>query len=271
MALDLRACLNAISDVVNNRPHPLRQFDQIFMKTADMLLQTEHVGRVFREKKVIFIGDGDAIGLCLVHLHKLGLLENSPESVHVLDLDERIVMSIRNFADTFGISDRVTAELYNVAEPLPEEHWEKYDGFYTNPPWGASNNGRSVEAFLKRGIEAVGKDATGCLVLPDHKNYQWTHDVLLATQRIVIKYGFMISTLLPEFHKYHLDDAPDLTSCSMVIQRVEYNPTTYSSKSLDKTMLENFYGIQSPLKVKFVRDLTNGHKYPSRDYELELF
>ena len=47
MAIDLRACLNAISDVVNNRPRPLREFDQIFMKTADMLLQTEHVGRLF--------------------------------------------------------------------------------------------------------------------------------------------------------------------------------------------------------------------------------
>jgi hypothetical protein len=26
MAIDLRACLNAISDVVNNRPRPLREF-----------------------------------------------------------------------------------------------------------------------------------------------------------------------------------------------------------------------------------------------------
>ena len=44
--LDLRRSLNAISDVVNNRPRPLREFDQIFMKTADMLLQTDHVGRL---------------------------------------------------------------------------------------------------------------------------------------------------------------------------------------------------------------------------------
>ena len=36
MAIDLRACLNAISDVVNNRPRPLWEFDQIFMKIADM-------------------------------------------------------------------------------------------------------------------------------------------------------------------------------------------------------------------------------------------
>jgi hypothetical protein len=54
--LDLRRSLNAISDVVNNRPRPLREFDQIFMKTADVLLQTEHVGRLFEGKRVIFYG-----------------------------------------------------------------------------------------------------------------------------------------------------------------------------------------------------------------------
>lgn len=95
--LDLRKCLNAISDVVNNRPRPLREFDQIFMKTADMLLQTEHGGRVFDGKRVVFIGDGDAIGLCLVHLHSRGLLQYGPQKVHVLDFDERVVYSVERF------------------------------------------------------------------------------------------------------------------------------------------------------------------------------
>ena len=186
MAIDWRACLNAISDVVNNRPRPLREFDQIFMKTADMLLQTEHVGRLFEGRRVIFIGigDGDAIGLCLVHLHNRKLLEHGPESVHVLDFDERVVLSIKRFAERFGISDRVSAELYNMADALPQEHWEQFECFYTNPPFGASNDGKSIEAFLRRGIEAVGEDALGCLVLADDPNYLWTREVLLATQRI---------------------------------------------------------------------------------------
>jgi predicted methyltransferase len=105
--------LNAIADVVNNRPRPLREFDQIFMKTADMLLQTEHVGRFFEEKCVIFIGDGEAIGLCLVHLHNQNLLEYGLKVVHVVDFDERVVLSIQVFAERFGITNRVSAELYN--------------------------------------------------------------------------------------------------------------------------------------------------------------
>lgn len=52
--MDLRAALNAISDVVANRPHPLRDFDQIHMKTADMLVQAEHISKWFNNKDVVF-------------------------------------------------------------------------------------------------------------------------------------------------------------------------------------------------------------------------
>lgn len=268
-SIDLRECLNAISDVVNNRPSPLREFDQIYMKTADMLLQTEHVGRLFDGKRIVFIGDGDAIALCLVHLHNSGLLECGPDEVHVLDFDERVVLSVKNFAQHFGISGRVSAELYNVADALPIKHWQKFDGFYTNPPFGASNNGKSVEVFMKRGIEAVRKEAVGCLVIADYKALPWTTEVLVSTENMVLKNGFVIREILPEFHHYHLDDTPELTSCSMVIKRVRWEKKPYGSRTLGTGMLRNFYGESSPLRARYVRDLTYGGRRPSRDHKIE--
>jgi predicted methyltransferase len=258
---DLRQSFNAISDVVINRPRPIREFDQIFMKTADMLLQADHVSRYFDKKHVVFIGDGDAIGLCLVHLHHQKLLSRGPAKVHILDFDERVVLSIRGFAKRYGIADCVSAELYNVAEALPRSCWQKFNAFYTNPPFGQRNDGR--------GIEAVRERAIGCVVLADDRKYSWTHQVLLNAQRFAEHQGFVVSELLPEFHVYHLDDAPDLTSCSMVLQRVEYRRSPYSSQPLEELALANFYGKEAPLRVRYVRDLTHGGKFPSRDYKLE--
>ena len=94
--------------------------------------------------------------------------------------------------------------------------------------------------------------------------------MLLATQRILVRGGFMVSELLPEFHHYHLDDVPELTSCSMVVRRVEYDATVYASKPLEPSMLANFYGKQSPLLVRYIRDLTQGGKLPSKDHKIEL-
>src|SRR6267143_1502376 len=108
---DPQAIINAVSDVIQNRPLPLREFDQIYMKAGDMVLQTQFVARRFDKKK-------------------LG----------------------------------------------------NFDVFYTNPPWGASNEGESVKVFAERGMEAVGRDGEGIIVIADDPELIWARDVLFATQ-----------------------------------------------------------------------------------------
>ena len=61
--IDIKAAINAISDVVQNRPRPLRNFDQIYMKVGDMVMQAELIARWADGKRVAFIGDGDAISV----------------------------------------------------------------------------------------------------------------------------------------------------------------------------------------------------------------
>jgi predicted methyltransferase len=63
--IDLRKAISAVSDVVQNRPRPLREFDQIYMKTGDMVLQSEFVASWADDKRLAFIGDGDAISVCV--------------------------------------------------------------------------------------------------------------------------------------------------------------------------------------------------------------
>lgn len=266
--IDLREGINAISEVINNRPKPLREFDQIYMKAADMLLQTDHAGRILHEKKVIFIGDGDSISLCLVHLFKRGIIKNAPKEVHVLDFDERIVNSINTFAKKFGVNKVLKATLYNVADKLPSNYWQQYDAFYTNPPFGASNNGKSIEVFMRRGIESLRKDGMGYIVIADHANLRWTQNILYKTQKHLIGQKFLISQLIPEFHSYHLDDTPELTSCSMVVKLLTFKEQKYFSKIINKTERNNFYGLGAPLKIKYVKDRTNSGRFRSKDYYL---
>ena len=253
--IDLRAALNAISDVVTNRPQPLREFDQIYMKVADMLLHVEHLSRWLDDKEVIFIGDGDAIGLTLMHLHKLAILEKGPRSIHVLDFDERILNAIKHFSERFALEDKISVERYNVVDPLPIQLWQYFDAFYTNPPFGASNGGKSVEAFMRRGMEATGEGAIACIAVADSDDSdvdKWTYPVLQRTQKFLLDSGFYIAEMIPSFHHYHLDDAPELTSCSLVTRRIEESSSEYSSVCLPEESLLNFYGKDKKLKVKYV-------------------
>lgn len=52
--IDLKAAINAVSDVIQNRPRPLREFDQIYMKAGDMVLQSEFVAEWANDKRLAF-------------------------------------------------------------------------------------------------------------------------------------------------------------------------------------------------------------------------
>src|SRR3954447_6828923 len=130
-AIDLREAINAVSDVVQNRPRPVRKFDQIYMKSGDMVLQAALVSSWGDKKRLAFIGDGDAISVCVAYLRKTGIIDYGPSQIVVFDFDERIVSAVRRFADAERL-DNLQARLYNCLEPFPGPL--TFDCFYTNPP-----------------------------------------------------------------------------------------------------------------------------------------
>ncbi len=253
MTFDLRNAINAISDVVQNRPPPLREFDQIYMKVADMVIQAEYVARVFDGRDVVFVGDGDGIALSAAHLKAQDVIDYGPSSITLLDFDERIVQSVECFGEKLRDKVKISAELYNVADPLPANHFGAYDGFHINPPWGASNGGESVTAFFERGSQATRAASLGIVVIADDPDLPWTQQVLRDTQTRAIQLGYVVAEMQPQLHLYHLDDNPDLRSCSCLFRRVDPGCMETVSLPLEQSRLANFYGRASPLRVKYVR------------------
>lgn len=270
-SLDLRQAFNALSDVVVNRPPAIREFDQIYMKISDMLLQAELLSRWLDGKSMICVGDGDAIGLTLVHLKAQELFTKGPARVHVLDFDERIVNSINSFAKRFCLEDSITAELYNVADPLPSSHIGQFEAFYTNPPFGSQNGGRSVEAFLARGDEALTSNGIACLVVADNSEIPWTQVAMKRAQGYLLSKGYLVAEMLPQFHSYHLDDNPDLTSCVLILVRREMAGLKTFSQALPSEYLENFYGASADLTIRYIVDLQKGGLIPSNDFKFQEF
>ncbi len=131
--IDLKAAINAVSDVVQNRPRPIREFDQIYMKTGDMVMQSEFVANWSQGKRLAFIGDGDSISVCVAYLHARGILGYGPSMTTVFDFDERIVSAINRFADHERL-ENLQAVLYNCIDAFPQA--KQYECFYTNPPMG---------------------------------------------------------------------------------------------------------------------------------------
>jgi predicted methyltransferase len=250
--IDLKAAINAVSDVVQNRPRPLREFDQIYMKTGDMVMQSEFVASWASGKRLVFIGDGDSISVCVAYLHARGIINYGPSMITVLDFDERIVGAINRFADRERL-ENLQAILYNCIDALPPI--KDFECFYTNPPWGASNNGGSVNLFVQRGIEAVRHRGEGVIVIADDDDLDWPAQVLYQVQSFSSQQGFFVSRMMPRLHSYHLDDAPQLRSCNLVIKaRPGDRSSTQSLPVRDPARLDHFYGRGEQLRVRYVRE-----------------
>jgi predicted methyltransferase len=269
--IDLRLAINAVSDVIQNRPLPLREFDQIYMKAGDMVLQTSLIAQRFDGRRLIFIGDGDSICLCLAYLRKREILDVGPSEILLLDFDERIVNAVQRFADKERIEDKITARHYNCIDALPSDLIGRYNAFYTNPPWGASNSGESVKVFVDRGIEACGTEAVGVIVIADDSTVAWSREVLFEVQSHVLGHKFYVQEMQTNLHAYHLDDAPDLKSCNLFVRSLPDRAAASKSFDLNGSRLEDFYGSRKNLRVRYVREKARVDygKAPDGTYELE--
>lgn len=250
--IDMRVAVNLVSEVVQNRPRPIRAFDQIYMKTGDMVMQSEAIAHWSDKRKLAFIGDGDAISVCIAYLMKCDVLGYGPTQITVFDFDERIVNAVKRFAEQKNLR-RLDAVLYNCIDKFPQV--AGYDYYYTNPPWGASNEGSSVNVFAQRGFEAVGHRGQGLLVIADDTELAWPKHVLAKTQEYARGQGYFVSRMQTRMHEYHLDDDSELRSCNLFLEALPNNQSSGRSIAFDdEQMLENFYGRDATLRVKYVRD-----------------
>lgn len=269
--IDLREALNAVSDVIQNRPRPLRMFDQIYMRAADMVLQSEYVARWASGGRLAFVGDGDAISVCAAYLVRRNILPRGPSEIVVLDFDERIVSAVNRFADAERI-EGLSATLYNCLDPVPA--LGTFDYFYTNPPWGATNSGESVKVFLQRGIELIGGHGEGLVVIADRDDaLPWTEEVLAATQQFGLEQGFYVAKMTQALHSYHLDDNPELRSCNLQLRSLPTNSKPLASEAISSAeRLEHFYGADKAPRVQYVRERKRVDYGRAHDdeYELEL-
>ena len=222
------------------------------MKTGDMVLQSELVAKWANNKRLAFIGDGDAISVCVAYLKHRGIFDFGPSEITVFDFDERICGAVTRFADKERLST-LGATLYNCLDAFPRVG--EFDCFYTNPPWGASNDGASVNVFVQRGMEAVGSSGEGMVVIADDHELAWPQQVLASTQRFALQNDFFVQRMASKVHLYHLDDNPDLKSCNLMLKSLPGIERICASNAItDPDRLAHFYGKDRHIRIKYIRE-----------------
>lgn len=232
------------------RPKPVRAVDQIFMLPGSQLNQVKLISPYTRNRHVAFVGDGDCMALCMGLLAKEGIIDG-PEQMLILDFDERLIRFVNRTARQFGFHDRIETLQYNVVDPVPESFRQRYDVFYTNPPYGSKNRGQSGMAFLARGAALCSKsNSSGISILP-YGQGTWSQPAMYDIQSFMLEHGYVVGDMLRGMHSYHLDDSPTLRSATVVFDRAEAKPSPYEDQSLPESMANFFYGSENlPIPVR---------------------
>ena len=183
--------------------------------------------------------------------------------------DTRVSKVEQKLGMTAEYEDAIDASLYNVIDPVPGGLVAHFDGFHINPPWGQHNRGESVMVFLERAARMTALGGIGLVVIADDASLPWTEQVLARTQGTALESGFVIEEMIPALHSYHLDDAPELRSCTLVLRKVGNNDG--GNAPLADERLDNFYGRSQALRVHYIRELPvlGRGRADDRTYRLE--
>ena len=93
--------------------------------------------------------------------------------------------------------------------------------------------------------------------MADDPALEWPEQVLANVQSFAISSGYYIERMMSRFHSYHLDDAPDLRSCNLLLRSLSAEKKITIHRSIsDPDRLRNFYGKNSLPDVRYVREST---------------
>lgn len=226
-----------------DRPRPVRAVDQIFMLPGSQLVQALLAIDYLKYRDVVFLGDGDAMGLVVAHLGEKGVFR-PPSKIRIFDFDERILAFTRQVIKDLRLPpDLISCHRYNVRDPVPEEFIQAHDVFYTNPPYGSADEGQCGKLFLGRCMEfCKPAPSWGMALLPFAHKEDWSRYAMASIQGFLCEHGYVVSEMVREIHQYHLEDRPSLRSCNVVVDRVKNKPAPYTGRSIPDNEMPNFYG-----------------------------
>src|SRR5258708_23042592 len=103
-------------------------------------------------------------------------------------------------------------------------------------------------------MEATGHSGEGMVVIADDVGREWPQRVLANVQSFAISSGFFVQKMQSQLHQYHLDDAPDLHSCNLILKALPGNKRLSQSLPIGPDQLNNFYGRENRVVPKYVRE-----------------
>lgn len=182
--------LEDFKKITQNRPLPVSDYDQGFIRSEDTLKRTAFLYQRgdLEGAEILVLGDDDLISLSLA-------LTGLPKRIVVVEIDERINNFILESAKVIGFK-KLEVYNYNVIEDLPEFLKGKFDVFITDPV----ETQKGLMLFIARCISSLkGIGSVGYMGFTHREAslVKWRD-----FQKFLLDSGFVITDILRDFTTY---------------------------------------------------------------------
>jgi predicted methyltransferase len=175
--------------IQKRRPVPLRKFDQGYVTPSTTLSRfalAYERGDIYG-KEIFVLGDDDLISLVLG-------LSGLPKRITLVEIDRRLT----DFIHETGVKEgfKIEALTFDLRHPLPNEHINRFDTFFTDPP----ETLKAADAFIGRGIAALREPGSAGYFGFTRREASLTkwHEL----QKMLLKYRIVFTDIIHNFNEY---------------------------------------------------------------------
>ncbi len=176
-------------EITRSRPSAAAQYDQGFISPEGVM---QRVAFLYERgdllgSYIFVVGDDDLLSLAAA-------LTGLPKGITVIDIDERLIRFINEWAQREGLP--VEARVVDVQHALPQDLQGRFDVFVTDPVETLPG----IELFLSRGVSALkGEGGVGYFGLTtlEASRKKWYR-----IQRMLHEMGFVITDIRRQFNVY---------------------------------------------------------------------
>lgn len=234
-----------ISDIYESRPQVDVTIDQALCTTETAIKRAVLCLRnnSLIGKNILCVGDDDlvsiALGFLLRDLFKKA--QKPKANIVVFDVDTRLVKYINEISKEYDLP--IECELLDLRAPLPLRFANKFDCFFTDPPYTLEG----LTLFLSRGIGALKKDKGNKIFLSfGQKAIQETFEM----QNLILSHGLSINKIYESFNKYNGASILGNISQMIVLESTEYIKSVVSPETL----------YEKPIYTRELKSLTRQYK-----------
>ncbi|MGB7292660.1 MAG: bis-aminopropyl spermidine synthase family protein [Thermodesulfobacteriota bacterium] len=180
---------NKFLKVQKRRPVPLRKFDQGYVTPSTTLSRfalAYERGDIYG-KEIFVLGDDDLISIALG-------ISRLPKRITVVEIDKRLT----DFIQETGVKEgfKVEVHTFDLRRSIPNEHRNKYDTFFTDPP----ETLKAADAFIGRGIATLSQSGSAGYFGFTRREASLTKWYEL--QKMLLKYKIVFTDILHNFNEY---------------------------------------------------------------------